>query len=173
MTDTDWDTIVKAAEDSGYGAPAPLGTYVVRVESAEAGESRKKRTPQISLKLKIIEGPYAGKRPTTMPHTFWKTEGAAGMFIGNLAAFGITTDALITHRPTLAQLAAVMEGKTVTITTKNETGEFALMQDGTTKVVALGVLKAPPGGAVAVTEFPAVAAPSQAPAGGFSSDPGF
>lgn len=172
MADIDWDAMVKAAEEGGFTAPAPLGTYTVRVESAEAGESSRKKTPQIALKLKITEGPHAGKRPTTFAHTFYRTEASAGMFMGNLNAFGITGQILVQHRPTLDQIARVLVGKTAVITTRNATGEYALMNDGSNKIEAMGTLKAPASGAVEVTSFPPVSM-NAAPAGGFATDPGF
>lgn len=173
MADESWEALVKAAEENGFAEPAPLGTYTVRVESAEAGESSQKKTPQIEFKLKITEGPHAGKRPTTFAARIYKTEAAAGMFLGNMAAFGITGKTLIAHKPTLAQIARVLVGKTVQVTTRLDRNGRKT-NDGSDIIEMAGTFKAPASGAAEVTSFPPVTV-NTAPAasGGFSSDPGF
>jgi hypothetical protein len=180
MADQDWASYVKTAEESGFGEPAPLGTYTVQILSAEAGESSNKKTPQIQIKMKITEGPHAGKRPTHFAPCIYKSEGSAGMFIGSLAAVGITGEVLVKHNPTLDQIARSMNGKTVQVTTRHATGKYEMMNDGVTKKIEMaGLLKPPASGAVEVTSFPPVTANtvvnagSSAPAGGFTTDPGF
>lgn len=171
MADESWETLVKAAESQGFAEPAPLGTYTVRVEGAEAGESSQKKTPQIEFKLKITEGPHAGKRPTTFAARIYKTEKAAGMFLGNMTAFGITGKTLVAHKPTLEQIARVCIGKTVQITTRVDR-QGRKSNDGSDIIEMAGTFKAPPTGAAEVTSFPA-ATVNAAPAGGFTTDPGF
>lgn len=171
MADESWEALVKAAEENGFAECAPVGTYTVRVEGAESGESSKKKTPQIQFKLKITEGPHAGKRPTTFKATIYKTEAAAGMFMGNMSAFGITGKTLIGHKPTLDQIARALVGKTVQITTRPDR-DGRTDNSGTTIIEMAGTFKAPASGATEVTSFPPVTV-NAAPAGGFSSDPGF
>jgi hypothetical protein len=175
MADESWEALVKAAEENGFAEPAPLGTYTVRVEGAEAGESSQKKTPQIEFKLKITEGPHAGKRPTTFAARIYKTEKAAGMFLGNMGAFGITGKTLITHKPTLAQIARVCIGKTVQITTRLDR-QGRKSNDGSDIIEMAGTFKAPLTGAAEVTSFPPVTAAAidnAVSAGGYATDPGF
>lgn len=171
MADESWETLVKAAEESGFAECAPIGTYTVRVEGAEAGESSKKKTPQIQFKLKITEGPHAGKRPTTFKATIYKTEAAAGMFMGNMAAFGISGKLLVAHKPTLDQIARALVGKTAQITTRHDR-DGRLDNSNNPIIEMAGTFKAPASGAAEVTSFPPVLA-NAAPAGGFTTDPGF
>lgn len=175
MADESWETLVKAAENQGFAEPAPLGTYTVRVESAEAGESSRKQTPQIEFKLKITEGPHAGKRPTTFPARIYKTEKAAGMFLGNMAAFGINGKILVAHKPTLDQIARALVGKTVQVTTRLDR-DGRTSNDGNPIIEMSGTFKAPASGAQEVTSFPPVLSvhtPAAGASGGFTTDPGF
>ena len=162
MADESWDDIVAEAETSGFGEPAPLGTYEVKIISAEAGESSNKKTPQIKLKLKITKGPHAGKPATTYGHTFWKTQAAAWSVVGNCNAVGISNETLKAKKPTLAQIAAVMVDKVVNVTTVHEvdraTKEVKTSRDGSAVIVVKGTMQAKEGGAIPVTTFPAVAA---------------
>ena len=160
MADESWDDIVTEAETSGFGEPAPLGTYEVKIISAVAGESSKKKTPEIKLKLKITKGPHAGKPATTYGHTFWKTQAAAWSVVGNCNAVGISNETLKAKKPTLAQIAAVMVDKVVNVTTVHEidraTKEVVKI-NGVEKVVVKGTMQAKDGGAIPITSFPAVA----------------
>lgn len=175
MADESWETLVKAAENQGFAEPAPIGTYTVRVEGAEAGESSQKKTPQIEFKLKVVAGPHQGKRPTTFPARIYKTEKAAGMFLGNMTAFGITGKTLVAHKPTLDQIARVCIGKTVQITTRvDRNGRKS--NDGSDIIEMSGTFKAPESGAAEVTSFPPVSSvhtPVVNGSGGFTTDPGF
>lgn len=176
MADESWETLVKAAENQGFAEPAPIGTHTVRVESAEAGESSQKKTPQIEFKLKVTEGPHAGKRPTTFPARIYKTDKAAGMFLGNMSAFGITGKTLVAHKPTLDQIARVLVGKTVQVTTRADR-DGRLSNDGNPIIEMAGTFKAPATGAQEVTSFPPVSSVHKPvvgnAAGGFTKDPGF
>ena len=160
MADESWDDIVTEAENSGFGDPAPLGTYEAKIISAEAGESSNKKTPQVTIKLKITKGEHAGKSPTTYPHQFWKTQKGAWSVTGNCNATGISNDTLRSHKPTLAQIAAVMVGKVVQVTTAYEidkdTKEPVELRNGNKKIVVRGTMKAPEGGGTPVTAFPPV-----------------
>lgn len=176
MADESWDDYVAEAEASGFGEAAPFDTYQVRIESAEAGESSKAKTPLIEVRTKIIDGPHAGKKATTYPATFYKSnKSAAGkaMFMSNMKAFGITGETLVKHKPTLAQIAAVLPGKVVTIKTGPKKNQDGSVNDEIADMI--GTFKAPETGAIEVTSFPPVmgggggtAAPS-----GYTSDPGF
>lgn len=176
MADESWDDIVTEAENSGFGEPAPLGKYEVKIISAEAGESSTKKTPEIALKLKITKGEHAGKSPTTYPHKFWKTQKAAWSVTGNCNAVGISNDTLRAHKPTLAQIAAVMVGKVVNVTTTYEidkdTKEPVVLRNGDNKIVVRGTMNAPDGGANPVTAFPPVPQIHTPVVGGVSASAG-
>jgi len=169
MADLGWDDIVAEAGDR-FNVP-PEGKYVAVIEEAESTVSKSTGNPMIAVKLKISEGPHAGKRPKTTYVV--KSAKAAGMLLGHLKAVGITAETLKKHSPTMPQIAAVMVGKRVSIEVKHE--EYR----GETQAVVNFTMRQPEGGAVEVTSFPpitaetTVSAGSSAPASGFTSDPGF
>lgn len=120
MADESWDDIVTEAENSGFGEPAPIGgPYEVRIIGAEAVELGDQKKPAIKMKFKITREEHAGKPATTFGHTVWKSP--AWVIVNNCAAVGITGEVLKTHKPTMSQIAAVMEGKIVSITTQAAT----------------------------------------------------
>lgn len=169
MADLPWDDIVAEAGDR-YNVP-PEGKYVAVIEEAEAAVSKNSGNQMIAVKLKISEGPQAGKRPKKVYVV--KSAKAAGMLLGHLKAVGITAETLKKHSPTMTQIAAVMVGKRVAIEVKHE--EYR----GETQAVVNFTMRQPEGGAVEVTSFPpvtaqtTVSAGSSAPAAGFTTDPGF
>lgn len=117
MADESWDDIVAEAETSGFGEPAPIGgPYEVRIFNAESVELGDEKKPAIKMKFKITSGEHAGKPATTYGHTVWKSP--AWAIVNNCAAVGITGETLKKHQPTMAQLAATMEGKIVSIMTE-------------------------------------------------------
>lgn len=169
MADLGWDEIVSEAGDR-FNVP-PEGKYTATIEEAEATVSKNTGNPMIAVKLKIAEGPHAGKRPKTTYVV--KSAKAAGMLLGHLKAVGIDAETLKKHKPSMAQIAAVMVGKRVSIEVKHE--EYR----GETQAVVNFTMRQPEGGAIAVTSFPpvsaetTVAAGASAPAAGFTTDPGF
>jgi len=167
MADLPWDEIVAEAGDR-FNVP-PVGKYTALIEEAEATVSKSTGNPMIVVKLKISEGPHAGKRPKKVYVT--KSAKAAGMLMGHLKAVGIDAETLKKHKPTMAQIAAVMVGKRVNVEIVHD--EYR----GETQAVVQYSMRQPEGGAVAVTSFPAVAEPTPAAAGapaqGFTEDPGF
>jgi Protein of unknown function (DUF669) len=174
MTTVPWDVLVAKAKTEGFTEVAPVGSYQCRIESAEAGESSQKKTPQIDMRLKITEGEHAGKRPTTFSHRIYMTEANASIFMQNLNAFGITNEVAVQHRPTLDQIARAIVGKVVTVVTQEakRDGVVQLDRDNNPQIEVKWSLKAPQSGAVAVTSFPPVGGGYAAP-GGSTEDPGF
>lgn len=178
MTTVPWDVLVAKAKESGVTEVAPIGTYQVRIEAAEAGESSQKKTPQIEVRLKITEGEHAGKRPTTFHHRIYMTENNASLFMKSMKALGITDEALVQQRPTLDQIARAIIGKTVTVKTQEakRNGEVQMDRDGNPQVEVSWELKPPRDGAIAVTEFPPVGGGhvgTNASTHGSAIDPGF
>ena len=180
MTTVPWDVLVAKAKESGVTEVAPIGNYQVRIESAEAGESSQKKTPQIEMRLKITEGEHAGKRPTTFHHKIYMTENNASLFMKSMKALGITDESLVQQRPTLDQIARAIIGKTVTVKTQEAIDNRPGMnhavktdRDGNPQVEVAWELKPPRDGAIAVTEFPPVGGGAPAMAGGSTIDPGF
>jgi hypothetical protein len=178
MTTVPWDVLVAKAKENGHTEVAPVGVYQCRIESAEAGESSQKKTPQIEMRLKITEGEHAGKRPTTFHHKIYMTENNASLFMKSMRALGISDEALMQMRPTLDQIARAIIGKTVTVKTQvakdnRNNNEVKTDRDGNPQVEVSWELKAPRDGAIAVTEFPPVGGGAPAMAGGSTIDPGF
>lgn len=169
MADLGWNEIVAEAGDR-FNVP-PEGEYQAIVESAEATVSKNSGNQMIAVKLKIAEGPHAGKRPKTT--YIVKSAKAAGMLMGHLKAVGITAEVLKAHNPTMAQIAAVIVGKRVGIEVKHE--EYR----GEAQAVVNFNMRPPTGGAKEVTGFPPVAqvaaqgGASGTTAGGHTTDPGF
>lgn len=179
MADKSWDELINdAGEEFNL---LPEGDYQAIIRTAEASVSKNSGNQMINCMIKIAEGPHSGKSigtvyvskpgPGTKPE---KLEGAARMFFRHLKAVGITTDTLKTHNPTMAQIAAVMEGKAVSVKVKHDS------YNGTESAKHQGPLLAPMGGAVEVTAFPAATATqvaghvgTNASTYGSTEDPGF
>jgi hypothetical protein len=177
MADVSWDDILGTADEAFNILPE--GQYQAVIRGAESKVS-KKNNEMVACTIKVSEGPYAGKGidtvyvsrpgPGTEPD---RMEGAVSMFMRHLKGLGISFDTLKAHKPSMAQIARVVEGKQITIVVKHE--EFP-KGSGVMQAKHQGPLRAPASGAVEVTSFPPVAATASAgstPAGGFSSDPGF
>lgn len=169
MADMPWDELIAEAGDRFNIAPE--GEYDFTILETEA-TTFKSGNAGIKAKLKVAEGPHAGKSVKTV--NVVKSPKAAGLFLRHIAAVGITPDTLREHNPTLAQIAKVMEGKRVRGTVKHT--EFR----GETQAELEWNMRAPEGGAIEVTSFPAVAAVDEystqqsgpVPVGS-SEDPGF
>jgi hypothetical protein len=157
MADKSWDELISdAGEEFNL---LPEGDYQATIREAVSDVSKNSGNQMITCTVKVSEGPHAGKAvgpvyvskpgPGTKPE---KLEGAARMFFRHLKAVGITTDTLKAHNPTMAQIAAVMQGKPVSIKVKHES------YNSTESARHQGPLLAPSSGAVEVTAFPSVAA---------------
>lgn len=177
MADKTWDDILETAgEDFDI---LPEGNYAGVIQAATAGTS-KGGNDMISCTVKVSEGPHSGKSvktvyvskpgPGTLPE---KWDGAVNMFMRHLAGVGISFDTVKAHKPTMEQIARVMQGKRVSLVVKHEeypkgSGQYQASHNGP--------LRPPAEGAAEVTSFPAVAAvPAGAStgAGGYAVDPGF
>jgi hypothetical protein len=139
--------------------PPPEGKYEFTIHAAEATVSKRSGNDMIVCSLKIAEGPEAGKSIKTVyvskPGAGTKPDkldGALRMFTRNLKAVGITLETLKEHNPTMAQIAQVMIGKTVSGPIEHEDYQGE-MQAG-----LKGPMRAPSGGAIEVTGFPVLSA---------------
>jgi len=155
MADESWEDMITAAADRFNVAPE--GTFEFRIEDAESTVFSS-GNPGIKVKLKIANGPEAGKSIKTV--NVVRSPKAAGLFLDHLAAVGISADTLMQAKPTLDQIAKIMPGKHVSGTVKHK--EY----QGRTQAELQWNMKPPAGGAVPVTAFPAV---SDAEALGYGS----
>jgi hypothetical protein len=169
MADMSWDELVSEAGDE-YNLP-PEGEYQAIIEKTEATVSKVKENgkggnPMIVVSLKISEGPQHGKGPKK--HYVTKSAAAAGLFLGNMKAVGVTVDDLKKYNPTMDQVARYMVGKRVTIKIKYD------KYNGNDQAVVDYTMKPPRDGATACEGFPQAAeTPVGAAAGGSTIDPGF
>lgn len=182
MADKSWDDILTTAGEKFNILPEGRYQAVIKAAEAKTGKPKDGRpgNEMVACTITVSEGPHAGKSVKTvyvsqpgagtLPE---KWDGAVNMFMRHLKGVGITFDILKTHKPTMAQIAQVMQGKSVTVEVKHEDWR------GETQAAHQGPLLAPTSGAVEVTSFPPVIANtvvnagSSAPASGFTTDPGF
>lgn len=144
MADMGWDEFVAEAGDK-FDVP-PEGDYEFTIEDAEATVAKSSGNPMIKAKLKIAEGPQAGKSIKAV--NVVKSPKAASMFLRHVNAVGISADTLREQKPTLAQIASVMVGKRVSGKVKR--GEYMGMPQAELE----WNMKPPTAGAVAVSSFP-------------------
>lgn len=97
-----WAQVVEDNKDSlkSFDIITP-GKYGVKVESAEAKTSSN-GNPMIEMKLRITEGQFASR---VLFFRATATEKSQGIFLRNLAAFGITSDWLVSSNPSFDQIA--------------------------------------------------------------------
>lgn len=100
-----WEDYIKQSGDR-YNI-APEGDYEFRIEEAES-TTFSTGNSGIKVKLKVAEGPEAGKSVKTV--NVVRSPKAAGLFLDHLGAVGISTDTLMEQKPTLDQIAKVMPG---------------------------------------------------------------
>jgi len=156
MADESWDDFIKEAKDN-YDLP-PEGEYDFVIIEAEAKVSSA-GNPMIRVKAKITNGPHAKK--TIKDFYVIRMASQVKKFMMHMKAVGITLDTLTTHKPTMDQLAKVMEGKTfrgkVVHKSDDRFGDAAELSWS---------MMPPAGGAAAVTSFPTI---SEAEALGYGS----
>ena len=70
------------------GSYVQTGTYPVVIEDAELGESSNKKTPQLTVWLRVVGGVYDG---STLVENIYLTEGSKFRMVGFLKALNIAT----------------------------------------------------------------------------------
>lgn len=157
MADETWDAFIEEAVDAFN--PLPEGTYDFVITEAE-GKVSKTGNPMIRVAAKVASGPEAGK--AIKDFYVIRMASQAKKFVLHMKAMGITFETITAHKPTMQQIAKVMEGKPfrgkVKHTSSDEFGD----------AVELSWAMLPPStGAVAVTSFPALSEGEQL---GYSSE---
>lgn len=156
MADETWDDFIREAKEN-FNLP-PEGEYDFIITETEAKVSSAGNS-MVRVKAKITSGPHAGKSIKD----FYVIRMVSQMkkFMMHMKAVGITLDTLTTHKPTMDQLAKVMNGKAfrgkVVHKSDDRFGDAAELS---------WAMIPPAGGAAEVTSFPAI---SEAEALGYGS----
>jgi len=161
MADETWDDWISEVEDK-LTLP-PDGEYDFIVTKAE-GKVSGSGNLMVQVDSKITSGPHSGKEIKRF-YVIRSSEGSmAKKFMQSLGAVGITFDTLVKHKPTMQQIAKVMEGKPFRAKIKKKEdaqwGDYMEVQ---------WAIKPPTGGAIEVTEFPSL---TEGEALGYGSDSG-
>lgn len=149
MADESWDSFISEAKDVFELLPEAEYDFII---TKTEGKISKSNNPMVQVSAKVASGPHAGKaikdfyvmRLTSSPAWIKK-------FIQHMNAMGIDMAVIAQHKPTMQQLAKVMEGKPfrgkVRHSHDDDFGDEAELS---------WAMKPPTGGAVAVTSFPAL-----------------
>lgn len=149
MADETWDTFIEEAKD--VFTLLPEDEYDFIITSAE-GKVSKTGNPMIRVSAKVASGPHHGKaikdfyvmRLTSSPTWIKK-------FVQHMQAMGIDMSLIAQQKPTMQQIAKVMEGKPFRGKVRHTSDE-----NYGDDVELSWAMKPPTGGAVAVTSFPAL-----------------
>ena len=146
MADETWDAFIEEAADAFN--PLPEGEYDFIITETE-GKVSSSGNPMVRVKAKVATGPEAGK--AIKDFYVIRAASQAKKFVLHMKAMGITIDTLTAQKPTMQQLAKVMENKTFRGKVKHTS------DDTFGDAVELSWAMMPPAtGAVAVTSFPAL-----------------
>lgn len=100
-----WAQVVEDNKDSLKSFEIiPDGKYAVKVESAEAKTSAN-GNPMLEIRLRITEGQFASR---VLFFRSTATEKSQGIFLRNLAAFGLTSEWLVANSPSFEQIAQML-----------------------------------------------------------------
>lgn len=146
MADETWDAFIDEAADAFN--PLPEGTYDFIITATE-GKVSSSGNPMVKVSAKVASGPQAGK--TIKDFYVLRMASQAKKFVLHMKAMGITIETLTTHKPTMQQLAKVMEGKPFRGKVKHTSSD-----DFGDAVELSWAMMPPESGAVAVTSFPAL-----------------
>lgn len=144
MADESWDDFMAEAADAFN--PLPEGEYEFITTETE-GKVSSTGNPMVKVKAKVISGPHTGK--SIKEFYVIRSASQAKKFLLHMKAMGITADTLAQRKPTMQQLAKVMENKPFR-------GKVRHTSDDTFgDAVELSWAMLPPAsGAFSVTEFP-------------------
>lgn len=146
MADETWDAFIDEAADAFN--PLPEGTYDFIITETE-GKISSSNNPMVRVSAKVASGPQAGK--TIKDFYVLRMASQAKKFVLHMKAMGITIETLTAHKPTMQQLAKVMEGKPFRGKVKHTSSD-----DFGDAVELSWAMLPPTTGAVAVTSFPAL-----------------
>ena len=144
MADESWDDFMTEAAD--VLKPLPEDTYDFVITAAE-GKVSAAGNHMIKVSAKVASGPYVNKG--IKDFFVIRSASQAKKFVENLKAMGITMDTIAAHKPTMQQLAKVMEGKQFRGKVKHTSSE-----DFGDAVELSWAMRPPTTGALAVTSFP-------------------
>lgn len=146
MADESWDEFLEEAGDAFNLLPEDEYDFVIVKTEGKVSSSG---NPMVQVSAKVATGPQSGK--SIKDFYVLRMASQAKKFVMHMKAMGITMDTLSAHKPTMQQLAKVMEGKTfrgkVRHTSDDRFGDAAELSWS---------MMPPTGGAVAVTSFPAL-----------------
>jgi len=161
----DWDQAIKDAKE-GFD-PLPPGSYTVKVSKAEAVRAQS-GSPMIKITLEVIEGPHKGRLVWSNLVLKPGSPGSAKMFAVKVMAFGLSGEYLAAQKPSMADTAAMLIGKTAVA--EVEIREYQGRQSNDVKTLRQpksGVPSAPsvgvPGPGVPTVGPPPVVPPTPAP----------
>ncbi len=160
MTQWNWQQVVEDNKDSIKSFEIiPPSKYLVEVEEASSKTSSN-GNPMIEARLRIKEGQFASR---VLFFRATATDKSQGIFVRNLAAFGLTADWLVQNNPSFDQIANALIGRQavaqVAVTTwqgqeRNEVKNVSpAKQDATTAGAA------PAAGAAPQAQAPAASSP--------------
>lgn len=146
MSEETWDGFIKEAGDA-FNLP-PNGEYDFIITETE-GKTSSAGNPMVRVKAKITSGPHAGK--FIKDFYVLRMTSQVKKFMMHMKAMGITLEILQEHRPTMEQLAKVMDGKPFR-------GNIERVENDTFGDAAelKWAMMPPAGGATAVTSFPVI-----------------
>lgn len=180
MSTLSWNDVLQGAEANKGSVPLQPGDYNFKVASAE-GKTAQSGREMISVRLEIIDGPYAGK---TAWHNWVlpndnsdKAKTSMGYFLGDMEVFGLTKDWFIQNiggqamtKATCDFIAAQIVNQVITASvsfqkndpTRNDIKRFRKLEatPGSAPAAPFGTT---PFGAPAGVPQPQFGAPAQAP----------
>lgn len=110
-----WADLVGIAGEATGAVLLPAQDYHVVVDKAEATKTQGGKD-QIKVQFRVASGAYQGKGPIYNQFVVSpESPNAMSFFFQHLGVFGMTTDYLKQHNPTMAQIAALMIGKQCTV----------------------------------------------------------
>ena len=112
-----FNDLLKAADDAGFSV-VPANDYDAEVATAEAKTTSSGKN-QIAVRFKITSGPQAGKSVFNNFVISPDNANALGFFFRHMAAMGLEREYFAANPP-LAQAAAALVGRKVTITVSVE-----------------------------------------------------
>lgn len=160
MADETWDDFIAEAKDAFNLLPEDEYDFII---TKTEGKVSSTGNPMVVVSSKVASGPHAGKAIKDFyVLRITSSQSQVKKFVQHMKAMGIDMNLLAQHKPTMQQLAKVMEGKPFRGKVRHTSDErFG-------DAVELSWAMIPPaGGATAVTGFPTLSEGEQL---GYSSE---